>query len=77
MEYLDTIEGIPSGIYYRHSIMVVSEQGKPMLAHIYRTTNSRGPFKPTKHYLKYILDGARALELPEEYIKALTVETID
>ena len=77
MEHLDTIEGIPQGTYYRHPIMVVSEQGETMLAHVYRTTNPRGPFKPTKKYLNYMLDGARALGLPEEYIKSLTVETID
>jgi gamma-glutamylcyclotransferase (GGCT)/AIG2-like uncharacterized protein YtfP len=77
IEYLDTIEGVPNGTYYRHPIMVVSEEGKPMLAHVYRTTNPRGPFKPTKKYLNYILDGARALGLPEEYIKTLEVETLD
>ena len=77
IEYLDTIEGVPNGTYYRHPIMVISEEGKPMLAHVYRTTNPRGPFKPTKKYLKYILDGARALGLPEEYIKTIEVETLD
>ena len=77
MEHLDTIEGVPNGTYYRHPIMVISEQGEPMLAHVYRTTNPRGPFKPTKQYLKYMLDGARALGLPEEYIKSLERETVD
>jgi hypothetical protein len=62
------VEGVPNGTYYRHPIMVVSEAGEPMLAHVYRTTNPRGPFKPTKLYLRYMVDGARALGLPAEYI---------
>jgi len=78
MEHLDTIEGVPSGTYYRHPIMVVSEKGEPMLAHIYRTTNPRGPFKPTKKYLRYIIEGAKTLGLPEEYISQFSnLETVD
>jgi gamma-glutamylcyclotransferase (GGCT)/AIG2-like uncharacterized protein YtfP len=77
MEYLDTIEGVPNGTYYRHPIMVISEVGTPMLAHVYRTTNPRGPFKPTKKYLKYMLDGAKTLDLPKEYIIGVGRETID
>lgn len=77
MEQLDTIEGIPQGTYYRHPIMVISDVGEPMLAHVYRTTNPRGPYKPTKEYLNHILNGATALGLPEEYIKTLNVETVN
>ena len=77
MEYLDTIEGVPNGTYHRHPIMVISEDCEPMLTHIYRTTNPRGPFNPTKLYLKYMIDGARTLGLPEKYIKTLERETVD
>ena len=78
MEHLDTVEGVPNGTYYRHPLMVVSEAGEPMLAHVYRTTNPRGPFKPTKKYLKYMVDGAKALGLPQEYIAWFEEqETID
>ena len=78
MEHLDTVEGVPNGTYYRHPIMVVSEAGEPMLAHVYRTTNPRGPFKPTKLYLKYMVDGAKALGLPQEYVTWFEEqETID
>jgi hypothetical protein len=49
-----------------------------MLAHVYRTTNPRGPFKPTKLYLKYMVDGARALGLPAEYVAQFEEqETVD
>jgi gamma-glutamylcyclotransferase len=77
MEHLDTIEGIPNGKYYRHPIMVVSEAGEPMLAHVYRTQNPRGPFNPTKLYLKYMIEGAKALGLSDEYITTLQRETVD
>jgi len=77
MDHLDTIEGVPNGTYHRHPIMVVSEDGQPMLAHVYRTTNPRGPFKPTKLYLNYMIDGARTLGLSPEYIKSLERETVD
>jgi gamma-glutamylcyclotransferase (GGCT)/AIG2-like uncharacterized protein YtfP len=78
MEQLDIIEGVPQGTYYRHPIMVVSEEGKPMIAHVYRTTNPRGPFKPTKKYLGYMIDGAKQLGFPREYIAELeAVETVD
>ena len=43
-----------------------------------RTTNPRGPFKPTKLYLKYMVDGAKALGLPQEYVTWFEEqETID
>ncbi len=77
MERLDEVEGVHRGTYYRHVIMVVSEEGEPMLAHVYRTTNPRGPFKPSKRYLKHILEGAEKLGLPKDYIDGLRVETID
>ena len=57
--------------------MVVSESGEPMLAHVYRTTNPRGPFNPTRLYLKYMIDGAKTLGLPDEYIATLLRETVD
>jgi gamma-glutamylcyclotransferase (GGCT)/AIG2-like uncharacterized protein YtfP len=78
MEHLDTVEGVPNGTYYRHLIMVVSEAGELMLAHVYRTTNPRGPFKPTRRYLRYMVDGAKALGLPPEYVAQFEdVETVD
>ena len=58
--------------------MVVSEAGEPMIAHVYRTTNPRGPFKPTKRYLRYLVDGAKALGLPPGYVAQFEEEeTID
>ena len=78
MMHLDTVEGVPRGTYYRHPIMVVSELGEPMRAHVYRTTNPRGPFKPTRLYLGYIVEGAKALGLPEEYVAQFkSLETVD
>ncbi len=77
MDHLDGIEGVPRGTYYRHPIMVISEAGEPMLAHVYRTTNPRGPFNPTKKYLNFMIAGAKTLGLPDEYIETLQRETVD
>ncbi len=78
MMHLDTIEGVPSGIYYRHTITVVDNGGKPMKVYTYRTTNPRGPFKPTKRYLTLMIRGAKAWGLDTEWIRELeSMETAD
>ncbi len=76
--HLDTIEGVPEGIYYRQTILVVDEGGRPVRAATYRTTNPRGPFKPTKRYLGLMVNGAREHGLDSDYLKWLeSIETID
>jgi gamma-glutamylcyclotransferase (GGCT)/AIG2-like uncharacterized protein YtfP len=76
--HLDSIEGVPEGIYYRQTIYVVDESGKAVKAATYRTTNPRGPFKPTKKYVGLMISGAKEHHLDPEYVKELeAVETID
>jgi gamma-glutamylcyclotransferase (GGCT)/AIG2-like uncharacterized protein YtfP len=76
--HLDTIEGIPEGIYYRQTIYVVDEFGKPVKTAIYRTTNPKGPFKPTKRYVGLMISGAKEHRLDSDYVKELeAIETID
>lgn len=76
--YLDTIEGVPEGSYYRHTIIVVKEDGTPIKVYTYRTTNPRGPYKPTKKYLGLIVNGAKANNFDPSYILRLeSLETID
>jgi gamma-glutamylcyclotransferase (GGCT)/AIG2-like uncharacterized protein YtfP len=75
---LDSIEGVPEGIYFRQTIYVVDESGKAVKAATYRTTNPKGPFKPTKRYLSFMVKGAKKHGLDPDYIKELeAVETID
>jgi hypothetical protein len=74
---LDTIEGIPEGIYYRLTIYVVDESGKMVKVATYRTTNSKEPFKPTKKYVGLMIKGAKEHGLDPSYIKELeSIETV-
>ena len=78
MIYLDTIEGVPAGIYYRHTITVVSDSGEILKAYTYRTTNPRGPFKPTKRYVGLMIKGAKEHGIDSDYIRKLeSIETVD
>jgi gamma-glutamylcyclotransferase (GGCT)/AIG2-like uncharacterized protein YtfP len=76
--HLDSIEGVPEGIYYRQTIYVVDESGKAVKAATYRTTNPKGPFKPTRKYLSLMINGAKEHGLDQDYIKELeAIEIID
>ena len=75
---LDSIEGIPEGIYYRQTIYVIDESGKAVKTATYRTTNPKGPFKPTKRYIGLMISGAKECGLDPDYVKELeSIETID
>jgi gamma-glutamylcyclotransferase (GGCT)/AIG2-like uncharacterized protein YtfP len=43
LEHLDTIEGVPQGVYYRQRVIVVDENGSMLKAETYRTSNPGGP----------------------------------
>ena len=68
---LDTIEGVPQGIYYRQRIIAVDENGELVEAETYRTTVPKGPFKPKKRYLGLMLKGAKEYSLDPGYIREL------
>jgi gamma-glutamylcyclotransferase (GGCT)/AIG2-like uncharacterized protein YtfP len=76
--HLDSIEGVPEGIYYRQTIYVVEESGKALKAATYRTTNPKGSFKPTKRYVGLMINGAKEHGLDSDYIRELeAIETVD
>jgi gamma-glutamylcyclotransferase (GGCT)/AIG2-like uncharacterized protein YtfP len=76
--HLDSIEGVPEGIYYRQTTYVVDESGKAVKAATYRTTNPKGPFKPTKKYVGLMISGAKEHGLDPDYVKELkAIETVD
>ncbi len=75
---LDRIEGVPEGIYYRQTLYIVDESGKLLKAATYRTTNPKGPFKPTKRYLGLMIKGAKEHLLDPMYIQEIeSLETVD
>ena len=71
MEKLDIVEGVPSGIYYRETVIVIDENGKEYQAETYRTTDPKGPLTPTRRYLGLMIRGAREHGLDPDYIKEL------
>ncbi len=71
LQHLDTIEGVPQGIYYRQRILVVDEAGKILEAETYRTTDPKGPFKTTRRYLGLMLEGAKEHGLDPVYVREL------
>ena len=71
IEKLDVVEGVPAGIYYRETVTVVDEDGNEHRAETYRTTDPKGPFTPTRHYLGFMIKGAREHGLDSDYIKEL------
>ncbi len=76
--HLDSIEGVPDGIYFRQTIYVVDDSGKAVKAATYRTTNPKGPFKPTKKYLGLMVSGAKEHGLDADYVKDLeAIATVD
>jgi gamma-glutamylcyclotransferase (GGCT)/AIG2-like uncharacterized protein YtfP len=79
LRHLDTIEGVPQGVYYRQRVLVVDEEGNLLEAETYRTTEPKGPFKTTTKYLGLMLKGAKEHCLDPSYVRKLeeTYATID
>ena len=71
LQRLDSVEGVPKGIYYRQKIIVVDELKKLMTVEIYRTTEPSGPFKTTRRYLGLMIKGAKEHCLDPGYIGEL------
>ncbi|MCW3988761.1 MAG: gamma-glutamylcyclotransferase [Candidatus Bathyarchaeota archaeon] len=71
LQNLDTVEGVPQGIYYRQRILVVDEAGKILEAETYRTADPKGPFKTTRRYLGLMLEGAKEHGLDPGYVREL------
>lgn len=66
---MDRVEGVPIA-YRRERVSVVNDAGEAREALTY-IANRTGDFLPSKSYLEVILRGARAYDLPPEYIAAL------
>jgi len=71
LERLDSIEGVPQGIYYRQTILVVDEKGELVEVETYRTTDPKGPFRSTRRYVGLMLKGAKEHGLDPGYVREL------
>ena len=66
---LDDYEGAPRA-YRRETLRVADDRGGEHEAIAY-VANKTGAFAPSRAYLAQITRGARAHELPDEYVKSL------
>ena len=72
---MDKVEGVPAA-YRRERVTVFGREGDPVQAVTY-VANRTGEFLPSASCLKVILRGARAYDLPAEYVRALEqIETL-
>jgi len=70
MAQLDTISGVPSGLYSRIDVSVMTCDGA-VPAVTYVIPAPIGDHQPSVHYVRPILSGAQALGLPSAYIAEL------
>jgi gamma-glutamylcyclotransferase (GGCT)/AIG2-like uncharacterized protein YtfP len=66
---MDRVEGVPTA-YRRERVTVFDDAGQPQEAITYMA-NRTGEFLPSRSYLEVILRGARAYDLPAEYVAGL------
>ncbi len=71
LDALDAVAGVDQGYYKKIDVTVTGKDGKPTPAMTYVIPQPGGPFRPAAAYTRPILIGARALELPKEYIAQL------
>lgn len=70
-DFLDRTEGIDRGFYRRLPIEVVTDDGARVPAFAYQGDRRDPQRKPSARYLGLLLEGARELALPEEYVSWL------
>jgi len=65
---LDDYEDVDEQRYRRLTLEVVSADGWPVRAQLYRVVTPRGEGRPSARYLATLLEGAREHGLPAEYV---------
>ena len=69
-ERLDHSEGVPAGYYRRIAVTVNTGEGA-IAAFTYQSGYATPGRKPSRRYMRLLLDGARQHGLPAEYVAAL------
>lgn len=67
-DFLDRTEGVDRGFYRRLSIDVGIDDGTRVTAFAYLGERRDARRKPSARYLGLLLDGARELALPDDYV---------
>jgi len=68
---LDVLESVSQGLYRRETFLVLGEDREWHEADLYRVTEPKGPFTPSRGYVELMLAGARAHGLAPEYVKKI------
>lgn len=71
LEALDLAAGLDKGWYERIDIVVIDEHNEEVTAITYVIPEPGELFHPSSAYKRSILDGARAFQLPREYVADL------
>ena len=71
LKELDILESVPQGLYKRETFLVLGEDGGWHQADLYRVSEPKGPFTPSKSYVELMLAGAREHGLAPEYIRKI------
>lgn len=71
LKALDLAAGLDKGYYEKIDVRVIAEGDQEVPAITYVIPQPGGPFHPSSAYTQPILVGARALQLPGEYITNL------
>lgn len=74
LKSLDNYEGYPL-VYQRKKVVVKNDKGEEFEAWVYLRDPQR-PGKPSKGYLKVILEGAKDCNLPEDYIQKILIKKL-
>jgi cation transport regulator ChaC len=67
-DFLDRTEGVHRGFYRRLPVDVVAGDGRRLAAFAYQGDARSAERKPSARYLGILLDGAREIGLPAEYV---------
>lgn len=68
IEEMDILENVPDGIYKRETFLVLGENKEWCKADLYRIVKPEGPFKPSKTYVGYMLDGMKEHNIDKDYM---------
>ena len=68
---LDILESVPQGLYKRETFRVLGENMEWQKADLYRVSDPKGPFIPSRSYVELMLTGAKAHGIDPEYVKKI------
>ena len=68
MESMDRASGIPDGLWVKKAIIATDTSGKTIETTTYTIPGTPPPFVPSEDYVRPILNGLAALDLPPDYV---------